>query len=115
MLVHQPESPLIKPEEEEDVSRQTKQGGSNNNILFPLLQVAETLLQSSGEETENNKEVMPVRGKQQHTAGAHHAHHRVYTRTLKDGRSRHDVTAKPRAEAFCQRHLILLLKHAVSQ
>lgn len=62
VLVHQPESPLIKPEEEEDVSRQTKHGGSNNNILFPLLQVAETLLQSSGEETENNKEVMPVRG-----------------------------------------------------
>lgn len=61
VLVHQPESPLIKPEV---VSRQTKQGGSNNNILFPLLQVAETLLQSSGEETENNKEVMPVRGKQ---------------------------------------------------
>lgn len=61
VLVHQPESPLIKPEV---VSRQTKQEGSNNNILFPLLQVAETLLQSSGEETENNKEVMPVRGKQ---------------------------------------------------
>lgn len=53
MLVRQSESPLMKPEE--DVSRQTKHGETNNNILFPLLQVAETLLQSSGGETESEK------------------------------------------------------------